>query len=149
MRRIVFLPTKMIWFVGTDRSGLSSGKNGRSGDGWTKRRYFGMYHTSRNTVHYMNVALFKNRFRNLTPDKVVWVKIVHSFTVFCRQFYFYRHGNALIAFSLITSVGTLQMSCRYICLQFLLFPHPQLSNYWLPDCSVYVSTDALFGHHAT
>ena len=62
MRRIVFLPTKMIWFVGTERSSLSSGKNGRSGDGWTKRRYFGMYHTSRNAVHYMNVVLFKKSF---------------------------------------------------------------------------------------
>ena len=61
-----------------------------------------------------------------------WLHKLCSFLYRCSwQLYFYHRGNALIPFSLITTIGKLRMSCRYICPKFLLLR--PLSNSWLRD----------------
>ena len=49
-----------------------------------------------------------------------YLKSVHYFVKFRWQFYIYNRGNTLGDFCLTEFVGTLRISCWYICLKFLL-----------------------------
>ena len=104
-----------------DRSSQPSGQSGcGSGDG-RKRRYVGIYHSSR------DVRTFANHFRNLIllyqPELVI---------IYCFIEFQVSHPPCLvnIDFSLIF-FAILLTSCWYIRLK---SPLPTLSNPWLRDC---------------